>query len=119
VTVVERQSREGAERRTPWKEWSTPAFEVDSDERVPAGIDGEAAVLDAPLRFEIVPAALRVRIARSHPGASPSAAQPDGIRSAIEELVRIAAGHGARPYEPPRRSHRPDRVKPRRSAGAD
>jgi hypothetical protein len=119
VTVVERESRDGAEGRQPWREWSTPVFEVDSDDRVPAGIDGEAAVLDAPIRFEILPAALRVRIARSHPGASPSAAEPDGIRSGIRELVRIAAGHGARPYEPPRRPHRPDRVKGRHSAGPE
>jgi diacylglycerol kinase family enzyme len=97
ITVVEAESGRHGKGHQPWREWSTRAFEVDSDEAVPAGIDGEAAVLDAPLRFEILPGALRVRVARSHPGASPSAAQPDGMRSGIRELVRIAVGHSARP----------------------
>ena len=43
---------------------------------VPAGIDGEASVLEPPLRFRIRPGALRVRIAPEHPGASPSALVP-------------------------------------------
>ena len=42
-----------------------------------AGIDGEATHLDPPLRFRIRPGALRVRIAPQHPGASPSALEPD------------------------------------------
>ena len=46
--------------------------------QVAAGIDGEAVTLDAPLRFTTRPAALRVRIAAAHPGASPSAAMPEG-----------------------------------------
>ena len=52
----------------PWREWSAPGFEVDADRPVPAGIDGEALVLDPPLRFHIRPAVLRVRIAPNHPG---------------------------------------------------
>ena len=43
---------------------------------VPVGIDGEAVTLEPPLRFRIRPRALRVRIARDHPGASPSADSP-------------------------------------------
>jgi hypothetical protein len=39
---------------------------------VHAGIDGEAVDLDALVRFEIRPAALRVRISSRHPGVSPS-----------------------------------------------
>src|SRR5215204_3474295 len=35
----------------PWREWSTPDFEVDSDQPVPAGVDGEALKLDPPLLF--------------------------------------------------------------------
>jgi hypothetical protein len=76
----------------PWREWSAPEFEVDSDGPVPAGIDGEAVTLDAPLRFRIRPAALRVRIAQRHPGASPSAAIPEGTLRGYASLAQIAAG---------------------------
>jgi diacylglycerol kinase family enzyme len=77
--------------RRPWQEWSTPAFEVDADGPIAAGIDGEAVTLDAPLRFRIRPVALRVRIAAAHPGASPSAAMPEGAWGTVQELARIAA----------------------------
>ncbi len=76
----------------PWREWSAPDFEVEADRPVPAGIDGEALVLDPPLRFRIRPGVLRVRIAHKHPGASPSAMAPEGIRAGVVELVRIARG---------------------------
>jgi hypothetical protein len=74
----------------PWQEWSSPAFEVDADRPIAAGIDGEAVTLDAPLRFRILPAALRVRIAAAHPGASPSAAMPEGAWETVLALARIA-----------------------------
>jgi diacylglycerol kinase family enzyme len=74
----------------PWQEWSTPAFEVDADAPIAAGIDGEAVTLNPPLRFKILPAALRVRIAAAHPGASPSAAIPEGAWEIVLELARIA-----------------------------
>jgi diacylglycerol kinase family enzyme len=75
----------------PWREWSAPAFEVDADGPIAAGIDGEAVTLDAPLRFRILPAALAVRIAAAHPGASPSAAMPEGAWETVLALARIAA----------------------------
>jgi len=53
--------------------WSAPDFEVSAPAPVPAGIDGEAVLLSAPLRFAIRPGALRVRISSRHPGTSPSA----------------------------------------------
>jgi diacylglycerol kinase family enzyme len=74
----------------PWREWSTPAFEVDADGPIAAGIDGEAVTIDAPLRFRISPEALRVRIAAAHPGASPSAAMPEGAWETVLALARIA-----------------------------
>ena len=101
VTVVGAPS--GARR--PWREWSTPSFEVLSDRAVPAGIDGEATQLEPPLRFRIHPATLRVRIARHHPGASPSAMQPDGIGEGIRALAGLAAGRDPRPL--PTHSHPP------------
>lgn len=70
--------------------WSVPALEVDSDAPMPAGIDGEAAVLDPPLRFATRPGALRVRIAAKHPGCSPSAALPQGSWAVPGALAQIA-----------------------------
>ncbi len=78
--------------RRPWREWSTSAFTVDADAPIAAGIDGEAVTLDTPLRFRILPAALRVRIAAAHPGVSPSAAMPDGAWETVLALLRIAVG---------------------------
>jgi Diacylglycerol kinase catalytic domain len=74
----------------PWREWSTPTFEVDADGPIAAGIDGEAVTLEAPLRFRILPAVLAVRIAAAHPGASPSAAMPEGAWETVRVLARIA-----------------------------
>ena len=56
--------------RRLWSEWTAHEFEVGSAAPVPAGIDGEAATLDPPLRFRSVPGLLRVRIASHHPGDS-------------------------------------------------
>ena len=58
--------------RTPGRAWCATSFEVDAPAPVHAGIDGEAVELSPPLAFEIVPAALRVRISARHPGVSPS-----------------------------------------------
>ena len=87
----------GSSLQRPLREWSAPTFEIDADQPVPAGIDGEALVLDAPLHFRIRPGVLWVHIARKHPGASPSATAPEGIRAGIVELARIAFGHRKKP----------------------
>src|SRR5512132_837170 len=76
----------------PWREWSAPEFQVDSKQPVAAGVDGEAMTFEPPLRFRIRPGALRVRIARRHPGASPSAAVPDRLWDGVRALVGVAAG---------------------------
>lgn len=81
----------------PWQEWSAPVFEVEADGPIAAGIDGEAVTLDAPLRFRILPAALGVRIAAAHPGASPSAAIPGGAWETVLALVWIAMGRTPKP----------------------
>lgn len=78
----------------PWRQWSAPQFEVGAAAAVPAGIDGESVLLDPPLRFSVRPKALRVRVARQHPGASPSAAIPDRVPDLARALARMAAGHG-------------------------
>ena len=73
------------------QEWAAPSFEVQSDEPIAAGIDGEAARLDPPLRFRTRPQALRVRIAPQHPGASPSAAMPErDVRTRSAAVARVA-----------------------------
>jgi diacylglycerol kinase family enzyme len=74
------------------QEWSAPALEIDSDGPVAAGIDGEATVLEPPLRFRVHAGALRVRIAPSHPGASPSALEPDSPLAVIGGLAKLALG---------------------------
>jgi diacylglycerol kinase family enzyme/membrane-associated phospholipid phosphatase len=58
-----------------WREWTAQTFMVEGGGQIAAGIDGEAAVLQAPLHFRTRPGALRVRLARTHPGASPPAAR--------------------------------------------
>ena len=69
----------------PWREWTAPAFEVDADRPVPAGIDGEAVKLEPPLRFRIRPGVLRVRIA---PPASRRLALGDAARGPRAERSR-------------------------------
>ena len=76
----------------PWREWAAPSFAVEAGNGVAAGIDGEAARLEPPLRFRTRPGALKVRIARSHPGASQAAIEPRGIRDGVEALLATAAG---------------------------
>lgn len=96
ITVASTPGGQGFFSR-PWREWSAPAFEVEADGPIAAGVDGEALTLDAPLRFEILPAALQVRIAAAHPGASPSAAMPDGAWKTVLALSRIVAGRTPEP----------------------
>jgi diacylglycerol kinase family enzyme len=86
--------------RLPWRQWSAPEFRVDADGPVPAGIDGEPAVLDPPVLFRVRTGVLRVRIAAHHPGASPSSVEPVGALAALRALVRIAAGRHPRRLAP-------------------
>ena len=95
ITVAgEPRGRGEGQRRLqrPWREWTAPEFEVRSEGPIAAGIDGEALVLQAPLRFAIRPGVLQVRIARAHPGASPSTTMPDSMLSTVREVFAIAAG---------------------------
>ncbi len=100
ITVVgapRGRNEDGGGAQRPWREWTAPEFEVESHAPIAAGIDGEAVTLEAPLRFHIRPAVLRVRIARDHPGASPSALEPEGLWDGVRVLGRLAAGHEPRP----------------------
>ncbi len=95
IAVIGPRDGAGAAREAglSTEEWTAPAFEVDSDGPVAAGIDGEAAMLEPPLRFRTRPHVLHVRIARNHPGASPSALAPDSAWGTIKVLGGLAVGH--------------------------
>jgi diacylglycerol kinase family enzyme len=75
-----------------WIEWADASFELRSDQPVEIGIDGEAMVLDPPVRFRILPGALRVRIPLGAPGYSPAAAAPTKGWATITALLQAAAG---------------------------
>jgi len=62
----------------PVRSWTDTHLEIGAATSVPAGIDGEAAELQPPLRVSIRPGALRVRISVRHPGVSPSGGLASG-----------------------------------------
>ena len=103
VTVVGSPTGAGADggsSQRPWREWSSPSFDVEAEHPLPAGIDGETVVLEPPLHFHIKPGVLRVRVARQHPGASPSAMVPEGMWAGVATLARIAVGRDQTPAAP-------------------
>jgi diacylglycerol kinase family enzyme len=61
------------QRFARWNEWTASEFVVRSGGPVEIGIDGEALILDPPLRFVIRPRALTVRLPRTAPRRSPAA----------------------------------------------
>jgi diacylglycerol kinase family enzyme len=71
--------------------FSTPDFEVRSGGPVEVGLDGEALVLDPPLRFTSMPAALRVRLPASV-GLAPAARAVALTGENLGALLRVAAG---------------------------
>src|SRR5436190_15317185 len=75
-----------------WTEWSADRFEVASGAPVAAGIDGEASLLDSPLRFRIAPAALEVRLPPTALGLSPAAVRPGLRRDSLGALWELATG---------------------------
>ena len=89
---LRRRREAGGRSSVPGRSGPRPRLRSTRTGPIAAGIDGEAVTLDAPLRFRILPAALRVRIAAAHPGASPSAAMPEGAWETVRALARIAYG---------------------------
>ena len=71
--------------------WSAIEFEVRSRGPVEVGLDGEALVMEPPLRFVSMPGALRVRTPRGA-GLSPGARAVTLSRENLAALVRVAAG---------------------------
>jgi diacylglycerol kinase family enzyme len=71
--------------------FSTAEFEVRSKRPVEVGLDGEALVLDPPLRFTSIPGALRVRLPRGV-GLAPAARAAALTGENLSMLLRVAAG---------------------------
>jgi diacylglycerol kinase family enzyme len=80
------------ERAGSWRELTACDLQICADGPVAVGIDGESTTLDSPLSFRIRAKALQVRIARDHPGASPSAALPTDPAETLALLARVAHG---------------------------
>jgi diacylglycerol kinase family enzyme len=85
------------ERFPGFTSWEAATFEVTSQYPVDAGLDGEAVVLDPPLRFSIRPTPLHVRLPKQAIGYSPAALTLDPA-SAVRGVWRVALG---RPVQPP------------------
>ena len=83
------------ERYSGYTAWTAPSFEVASGEPVELGLDGEALVMDPPLRFSIRPKPIRVRLPHHAIGYSP-AARSLGWRDSLRELWGVARGHPSR-----------------------
>jgi diacylglycerol kinase family enzyme len=79
-------------RPADWLEWTDTSFQVRSGQPVEVGVDGEAMLLDPPIRFRIVPRALRVRIPPEAPGYSPAAAVPTPGWATLSALWQTATG---------------------------
>jgi diacylglycerol kinase family enzyme len=80
-----------ADPRQPGQEWTAEQFVVDSSKAVPVGLDGEALLLEPPLKFRTLPGALRVRLPITAPGASAPVPPPRPVR-VLAALVRVLAG---------------------------
>jgi diacylglycerol kinase family enzyme len=77
-----------------FRQWEPDTLLVEAAGPVPVGVDGEALVLDPPLRFRSRPAAVRVRIPLHAPGTSPAARAVTLSAESLGRLLRIALGRG-------------------------
>jgi diacylglycerol kinase family enzyme len=67
---------------------------VDADSsQIPVGVDGEALLLDTPVRCTILPAALRVRVPRDRPGVPDAKPIMDWRR--LRQMALTVPGLGA------------------------
>jgi hypothetical protein len=95
VDDAKRGEAQPGRRRRGVQEWTAVDFEVESSAPVPAGVDGEALTFEPPLRFTCRPGALRVRVARRHPGVSPAGSYARAGGQTAGALVRIVLGRPA------------------------
>ena len=85
-----------APRGAGWAQWTTTSLRVEATlARLPAGIDGEAAILESPLEFRLLPQALRVLVP---PTLGPAAGRLR-LQSwpTVRRLLAIAAGRHTGP----------------------
>ena len=101
---ADRRGEEGRSVQRPWREWSAPTFEVDSDGPSPPGIDGEALVLDAAAE---IPHPARSPARAHRPQAPGRLAVGDGSRRRVGRRARAGADR-------PRRETRTTQPDPRR-----
>ena len=73
------------------RSWEAPRLEVRSERPVEVGLDGEALVLQPPLRFESMPGALRV-LAPHSAGLAPAARSVSMTAENLSALLRVARG---------------------------
>ncbi|WP_326834621.1 diacylglycerol kinase family protein [Amycolatopsis rhabdoformis] len=79
-----------------YRAWQAEEFVVSSGQSVvDIGVDGEALQIEPPLRFRILPGALRVRVPLDAPGVAPAAAAPSGMGEAVRVLLRVLVGRPA------------------------
>jgi diacylglycerol kinase family enzyme len=71
--------------------WAGREFEVRSNSPVAVGLDGEALLMQPPLRFTSLPGALRVRLPRGV-GLPPAARAAPLTTENLGSLLRVAAG---------------------------
>ena len=75
-----------------WTNWGTGTFTVESGAPIEAAVDGEALLLDPPLEFRSLPAAIRIRLPQRALGYSPAALKPPSPWWTVTALARAAAG---------------------------
>jgi diacylglycerol kinase family enzyme len=92
AAFVAAESAGRLDRFRGWTEWSAPTFTVESGAPVEAGVDGEALMLEPPLEFRLLPAAVRIRIPTSAPGYSPAALKSPSPWWTLRALLRATAG---------------------------
>jgi diacylglycerol kinase family enzyme len=80
-------------RESQLLDWTEATFEIRSSAPVPIGIDGEALILEPPLRFVSLPGALQVRLPANAPGLIRHHAwATTPSRRNVIRLLRVAAG---------------------------
>jgi diacylglycerol kinase family enzyme len=79
------------------EDWTSPTFEVTSGAPVAAGVDGEALELESPLRFRILPCALRVRLPEKALGYAPAAIAGQSAAQTLGNVWRVARGQVPHP----------------------
>ena len=124
ITAVAEPTGRGERGRSPQRPlraWSAPEFEVDSDRPIAAGIDGEALMLDAPLRFASDPESCACASRASTPAPHPRPWSPTdhGTACSSWHASPPAAPRNPQPQHKgapngPDRDHRKGTPEPRR-----